>query len=70
MDLETVTRERRERDLLERVRSKRKLPIPSERKRIREQAKVSLRELASEEGLRAGGHDLGGCSPPQAPKDD
>jgi DNA-binding transcriptional regulator YiaG len=33
-------------ELLERVRSRRTLPVPSERRRIREEAGVSIRELA------------------------
>jgi transcriptional regulator with XRE-family HTH domain len=32
--------------LLERVRSRRQLPVPSERRRIREQAGVTLRDVA------------------------
>ncbi len=33
--------------LLERVRSKRKLPIPAQRRRIREEAGISLRAMAA-----------------------
>jgi transcriptional regulator with XRE-family HTH domain len=45
MAVETVTVKRRERELLARVRSRRQLPLPAERRLIRERAGVSLREL-------------------------
>lgn len=51
MVLETVTVQGREHDLLARVRARRKLPHPSERRQIREQAGVSLRELAAAIGV-------------------
>jgi DNA-binding transcriptional regulator YiaG len=41
----------REQELLERVRSRRGLPSPAERRRIREQAGVSLRELGMAIGV-------------------
>jgi predicted transcriptional regulator len=45
-----LTPEQHERELLARFRTHRKLPLPDERKRIREAAKVSLRELAAAVG--------------------
>jgi transcriptional regulator with XRE-family HTH domain len=48
MAVETMTSEQ---ELLERVRSRRSLPVPAERRRIREQAGVSLRELAAVIGV-------------------
>jgi DNA-binding transcriptional regulator YiaG len=41
----------REQELLARVRSRRGLPLPAERRRIRERAGVSLRELATAIGV-------------------
>jgi DNA-binding transcriptional regulator YiaG len=38
-------------ELLERVRSKRKLPVASERRRIRRSAEVSLRDMATALGV-------------------
>jgi transcriptional regulator with XRE-family HTH domain len=38
-------------ELLERVRSRRKLPAASERRRIRESARVSLRDMAAALGV-------------------
>jgi transcriptional regulator with XRE-family HTH domain len=37
--------------LLERLRAKRELPLPAERRRIREAAGASLRDIASELGV-------------------
>jgi predicted transcriptional regulator len=47
----TVTPEDHEHELLARFRVRRKLPLPNERKRIRENARVSLRELAAAIGV-------------------
>jgi DNA-binding transcriptional regulator YiaG len=38
-------------ELLERVRERRLLPLPADRKRIRKQARVSLREMAAALGV-------------------
>jgi transcriptional regulator with XRE-family HTH domain len=38
-------------ELLEQVRSRRKLPVPVERRRIRESAKLSLRDVAAALGV-------------------
>lgn len=43
--------ENRQRELLERVRSRKALPAPSERRMIRERAGVSLRELGAAIGV-------------------
>jgi predicted transcriptional regulator len=43
--------ENRQRELLERVRSRKALPVPAERRRIRERAGVSLRELGAAIGV-------------------
>jgi len=51
MAVESMTLEARQRELLAKVRSARKLPFPHERRRIREQAGVSLRELAAAIGV-------------------
>jgi transcriptional regulator with XRE-family HTH domain len=51
MAVQTVTQE--ERALLERLRSQRQLPPAAERRRIREAAGVSLRQLAAAVGVSA-----------------
>jgi transcriptional regulator with XRE-family HTH domain len=51
MAVETMTQERQERELLARVRSRQRLPLSEERRRIRERAGVSLRELARAIGV-------------------
>jgi transcriptional regulator with XRE-family HTH domain len=51
MAVETVTAKRRERELLARVRSLRRLPLPAERRLIRDRAGVSLRELGAAIGV-------------------
>jgi DNA-binding transcriptional regulator YiaG len=51
MPVETMTPKRRERELLARVRSLRRLPLPEERRLIRERAGVSLRELGGAVGV-------------------
>jgi DNA-binding transcriptional regulator YiaG len=47
MPVTTMTPDEHERELLANLRSHRKLPPPAERKRLREQAGVSLRSLAA-----------------------
>ena len=46
----TMTPEEHEQELLARLHSHRKLPLPAERRKIREQAGVSLRSLAAAVG--------------------
>jgi DNA-binding transcriptional regulator YiaG len=41
-------------ELLRRVRARRRLPLPAERRRIRRQARVSLREMAGALGVSHG----------------
>jgi Ser/Thr protein kinase RdoA (MazF antagonist) len=51
MAVETMTPDRHERRLLDRVRSRQRLPLSAERRLIRERAGVSLRELAAAIGV-------------------
>jgi hypothetical protein len=51
MAVETMTAKGHEHELLARVRSRRRLPFPEERRLIRKRARVSMRELGAAIGV-------------------